>query len=652
MELLSGGKSCRRWLLLLPIVILIASFVPAKSALAQANSPNSFTLQECDQVKESNLRDELNRITQSVFAEEQGGLSVAAIVDRNWSALNLDASVDEAIEAAAERVMKETGYWDRFISGWSPEKAEELTKEVATYAFDSPDFREAFDLLSLNISDDVVAEIRLMTAKSASSALLCVQTFIGDSISPTMAAVLEDQIQTRLDEIRSGPDANVSWLDIAEANPVLLTGVGVIIGTQIAKSLGKVLAGKIAGQIVKRILTRLVTGAIPLVGTLIGAALIAWDLFNARQGSLPQIREALQDKVVKEEIQKHVAENVGEELRLTLPHLARTLSNDVYSRWQEFRRKYSRVLDLAQKNTRFQSILDDTRVEMVKKLADLVALGEEKLGQEGLLAMIDKGQFERILALPDEAIEIFRVTGDPEVVTAWADLAGELIIRVVELEFYRVASATDFRDRADLETVLALEDATLIQKLMLLDPKERDTLLGLTSTHIIQVLHELTEEDLSWLASKFLTDLTPQQRNMVVDRILSVPEVKPELKAEPVRRALLESREFELTLNYIIQRTKEVPWIGKVTQMSAAIGPVLAGDFPGALFWHYDGMVLGHVVLIVLGLFSLVIVWRRVSPLRRRDVNVTVVLPESRGRDETDASIKKINSKGGEEEGP
>ena len=50
--------------------------------------------------------------------------------------------------------------------------------EVATYAFDSPDFREAFDLLSLNISDDVVAEIRLMTAKSASSALLCVQTFM------------------------------------------------------------------------------------------------------------------------------------------------------------------------------------------------------------------------------------------------------------------------------------------------------------------------------------------------------------------------------------------------------------------------------------------------------------------------------------------
>ena len=647
MQLLSGAKWCWRWLLLLPIIILIASFVPAKNARAQATSPNSYTIQECDQVKESDLRDELNRITQTVFTEEQGGLSVAAIVDRNWNALNLDASVDKAIEAAAERVMEETGYWDRFISGWSPEKAEELTMEVATYAFDSPDFREAFDLLSLNISDDVVAEIRLMTAKSASSALLCVQTFIGDSISPTMAAVLEDQIQTRLDEIRSGPDANVSWLDIAEANPVLLSGVGVIIGTQIAKSLGKALAGKIAGQIVKRILTRLVTGAIPLVGTLIGAALIAWDLFNARQGSLPQIRDSLQEAEMKRKIRAQVAEEVGQELRVELPQLARTVSNDVYSHWQEFRGKYSRVLDLAQNDTRFQSILDNTRVEMVKKLADLVALAEEKLGQEGLLAMIDKGQFERILALPDEAIEIFLVTGDPEVVTAWADLAGDLVIRAVELELYRVASATDFRDRADLETVLALEDATLIQKLMLLDPKERDTLLGLTSTHIIQVLHDLTEEDLSWLASKFLTDLTPQQRNMVVDRILSVPEVKPELKAEPVRRALLESREFELTLNYIIQRTKEVPWIGKVTQMLAAIGPVLAGDFPGALFWRYDGMVLGNVALIAVGLIALVILWRRVSPFRRQDVNVTVVLPESRGRDETDASIKKIDSRGG-----
>ena len=652
MELWSGVKWCRRWLLLLPIAFLLASFVPAKISRAQANSPNSYTIQECDEVKESNLRDELNRITQSVFAEERGGVSVSEIVERNWNTLNLNATVDATVEAATERVMEETGFWDRFISGWSPSKAEEVTKQVATFAFDSSEFREAFDLLSLNISDDVVAEIRLMTAKSASSALLCVQTFVGDTISPTMAAVLEVEIQARLSEIQFTGDEDLNLLDIVRANPNLTGGVALIIGTQIARTLGKQLAQKIAGRVAGRILARVGSAVVPLVGWVIGAGLIAWDLFNAKEGSLPQIRDALQDPEVKEEIRAQVTEKVSDELRIELPQLARSVSNDVYSQWQEFRRKHSRVLDLTRASQRFQSILDNTPVEMVKTLADLVALAEEKLGTEGLVNLIDTGKFERILSLPEEAIEIFRVTGDAAVVIAWADLAGELIVKVVELELYRVASTSDFRDRADLETVIALEDAELIQKLMLLDRKERETLLGLSTAHIKQVLEALSEEELSRLAREYLAELEPQERNIVVDRILTVPEVFPELRVDAVRRALLESQDFEATLNYIIQRTKSVPWIGEVVQMSAALGPVLSGDLPWALFWRYDVAALGNVLLALMGLIVLIIVWRRVSPRRKQDVNVNVVLPERRGINEIDTNVKRIESRGGEEDGP
>ena len=651
MEIWSGVKWCRRWLLLLPIAFLLATFVPAKIARAQANSPNSYTIQECDQVKESNLRDELNRITQSVFAEEQGGMDISAIVDRNWNSLNLDATVDAAVESATERVMKETGLWERVISGWSPSKAEELTKKVAKNAFDSPDFREAFDLLSLNITDDVVNEIRLMTAKSASSALLCVQTFVGDIMSPTMAAVLEVEIQARLSEIQFPEDEDLNLLDIVRANPNLTGGVALIIGTQIARTLGKQLAQKIAGRVAGRILARVGSAVIPLVGWVIGAGLIAWDLFNAKDGSLPQIRDALQDPEVKEEIQKQVTEKVSDELRIELPQLARSVSNDVYRQWQEFRKKYSRVLELAQASLRFQSILDNTPVEMVVTLAELVASAEEKLGTEGLVNLIDTGQFERILSLPVEALEIFRVTGDAEVVIAWADLAGELIVKVFELELYRVASTSDFRDRADLEAVIAMEDAELIQKLMLLDRKERDTLLGLSTAHIKQVLEVLSEEELSRLAREYLAELEPQERNIVVDRILTVPEIFPELRVDAVRRALLESEDFEATLNYIIQRTKSVPWIGEVVQMSAAIGPVLSEDLPWALFWRYDVAALGNVLLALMGLIALIIVWRRVSLRRRQDVNVNVVLPERRGINEIETNVKRIESRGGEEDG-
>ena len=635
------------------IALLLAALFPAEAARAQTTPPLSYTFQECDQVKEANLRDELNRITQAVFADEQGGMDVAAIVDRNWVALNLDTKVDAAVDAATEKVMEETGFWDRLISGWSPTKAEELTREVAKYAFDSPDFRESFDLLSLNITDDVVADIRFMTVKSASSALLCVQTFIGDTMSPTMAAVLEEQIQARLDEIRVGPDADVNILDIVKTNPELVGGVGIIIGTQIAKRLAQRLAKQIVGKVVGRILARAGSAIIPLAGWVIGGVLIIIDLINAPKGSLPLIRDALQDPKVKEEIQAQVAEKVGDELRVELPQLARSVSNDVFSQWQEFRKKYVRMLELAETNVRFRAILDHTAVDDVKKLAEFVAVVEAKLGTERLDSLIDKGLLERILGLPEEVLIMLDLGVDPDDVIAWADLAGELIVEVIELELYRVASPSDFRDRADLERVLALEDVELIQKVMMLVQDERVALLGLPTAHIKQVLDALSVEDLSWLARKYLAALQPQKANLLVDRILRVPELIPELKVESVRETLLESQDFEETLNYLTQRTKETPQLGQVVQMLAAIGPVFSGELPWALFWRYDGSTLRMSIYVLAGLIILYFARGRIFPRRRQqDVNVTVVLPESRGRDENDTNVKRIESRSGGEDGP
>ena len=290
----TGAISRKYSACVLLITLLLSPLLQPKAARSQSTSPVSYTFEECDQVAEASLRDELNRITQAVFAEEQGGIDLAAIVRSNWESLNLDSIVDRKVAEATEQIGDEEGLWGRIISGWSPQKAEELTKEIATLTFGSPALRDAIDELSLDISADVVTEIRLMTARSASSALLCVQQYIGDTVSPTMAAVLEKDIQAKLTEIEFTKDEDLDLLDVVRANPNLTGGVAVIIGTQIARTLGKQLAQTMAGRVVGRMLPRLVTGAIPLVGWVIGAGLIVWDLFNAKEGSLPQIRDALQ----------------------------------------------------------------------------------------------------------------------------------------------------------------------------------------------------------------------------------------------------------------------------------------------------------------------------------------------------------------------
>ena len=614
------------------VALLISTTVPPHTIFAQETPPVTYTFQECDQIEEARLRDELNSITQSIFEPEKIRLEIEAIVDRKWAELDLDSTVDAAVDAAVEKARSETDWWERVKSNWSADTTKELTERVATYAFGSDSFVNAVNLLSEDIASELLDELRVMTAKSASSALQCVQAFIGDTFSQTMAAVLDEHIQERIDEIVVDPDPeSATILDILELHPELLSGVAVIVGTQLAKQFAAKMAQNIAGKIVVRILGKLATSAIPLVGWIIGGGLIVWDVINAGEGAFPQIRAALQEDQTKAELRKQIASEVHEELlaELDLTELSRSVSNDVYSQWQGFRSKYGRVLELAETNSRFQGLLDDTPVEDVKKLADFVSVVEAKLGSERLESLLDKGQFERLLALPQEVLEMLELGVDPDVVIEWANLAGESVVLLVATELYRVASPSDFRDRADLERVLVLDDAELIQKAMLLEREERDSVLALPTVHIKQVLEALSPDELSWLAKAYLTKLNAQERNVLVDRILREPKLITELGVEFVQVTLLESQDIEETLDYIALKTRDRLWVSQVFDMLSSIRPALSGELSWSLFWHYEGPILRNSLYLLAGLIVLAIFWSRIRSRRQRqDVNVTLVLPE------------------------
>ena len=599
------------------------------------------------------MRDELNGITQSIFEPEKIRLEIEATVDRKWAELDLDSTVDAAVDAAVEKARSETDWWERVKSNWSADTTKELTEKVSTYAFGSESFVNAVNLLSEDIASELVDELRVMTAKSASSALQCVQAFIGDTFSQTMAAVLDEHIQERIDEIVVDPDPeSATILDIIELHPELLSGVAVIVGTQLAKQFAAKMAQNIAGKIVVRILGKLATSAIPLVGWIIGGGLIVWDVINAGEGAFPQIRAALQEDETKAELRKQIANEVHEELlaELDLTELSRSVSNDVFSQWQGFRSKYGRVLELAKTNSRFQGLLDNTPVEEVKKLADFVSVVEAKLGSARLESLLDKGQFERLLALPQEVLEMLELGVDPDVVIEWADLAGESVVLLVATELYRVASPSDFRDRADLERVLVLGDAELIQKAMLLDREERDAVLALPTVHIKQVLEALAPDELSWLAKAYLTKLNAQERNVLVDRILREPKLITELGVEFVQVTLLESQDLEETLDYITLKTGDRLWVSQVFDMLSSISPALSGKLSWALFWHYDGPILRNSLYLLAGLIVLGILWIRIRSRRQRqDVNVTVVLPEGRVGSGSDAISQDKESSRDEE---
>lgn len=500
------------------IVLLLTAILPTDSASAQSSSP-VYTFPECEKVEEELLLGELNRISRSIFEEEQSAMDIAKIVDRNWIELDIDSVVDRAVDEAADKVLESEGLWDLIKSGWHSPTAEEFTKKVVTYAFDSPRFRGSINQLSREIVVDLSVEIQIMTAISASSTLLCVQEFIGTSFSHTMAVVLEKNIEEWLEELIVDPDTETDISDILKRRTHSLTGVSLILGTQIASLLAKRVAQQIVGKVVTRIVGKAAGSLIPVAGWVIGGALIVWDLIQLPKGSVPQIRQALKESDVKEEIRAQIAVVVEDELEAALPALSESVTIGIYHQWKDFLQNFEHVLRIAQKNERFRSIVDGVTADQAEKLSALVAVGNEVLGTEWLIRLIESGEFERILNLPKISFEILRDTAAPSVVLAWADLSGERIVSVVETELYKVASPSDFGDRETLEQVLALEDPPTIQELMQFTGEIRSTLLRLPTWQTVWILSELSDEDLVWL-SEYLARLPGQATGILVDFVV------------------------------------------------------------------------------------------------------------------------------------
>ena len=512
------GTGCSKFLRLahaLLIALLASTILPVRPASAQ-QTPPVYSFPECENVKEKLLLGELNRITRSVFEEGQSTLNIAEIVDRNWVELDMDSVVDAAVDEAADYVLESEGLWDRIKSGWHPPTAEEFTKKVVTNAFESTRFGDSIDQLSREIVDDLSVEVQVMTLISASSTLLCVQEFIGTSFSQTFAVVLDKNIEEWLAEMTVDPEVDTDVSAILKRRTYTLTGVSLVLGTQIARLLARKLAQQIVGKVVARIIGKAAGSLIPVAGWIIGGALIVWDLIQLQDGSVPQIRESLKGQDVKKEIRAQIAVVVENELGEALPALSDSVALDIFYQWKRFLKDFEHVLRLAEKNEHFRTIVDGVTADQVDKLSELVAVGTEALGTELLDRIIETGEFERILALPKITFEILRDTADPELVLAWADFAGEGIVSVVKTELYKVTSPSDLGDRETLEKVLAVEDSLAIQVLMKFKVEVRRALLSLRTDQTKWLLSELSEEDLTWL-SEYSSELQGQATKILVD---------------------------------------------------------------------------------------------------------------------------------------
>jgi hypothetical protein len=463
-----------------------------------------YTYAECNRADEAAVRAEMEEIVRRLLGEASAGLDVDGLVARKWSELGAGVALDQAVDDAIAQVQQEKSYWDRFVTGWSAPQAETLASEVATAAFDGPVFQAKLEELATALANGLVVELETEATRSASSALLCLQSFVGERYSET----LFDAFQHRMsDEIAPVVDLEGNapvTIAPAELHLKAATGVGLIIAGQITRkialSLSQKITGRLAGKIAGRVLGRLGSSIIPYIGWVVGIGLIAWDLIEGAQGALPQIRETLQAEEVKQEVRAEIAAAVRSGLDAEVETLAATVATTLVGQWQGFCTEHGQLCTLAAENDDLQMLLDVTPVEQVARLAQQVTLFLTGLDRAQLEASLADGSFEALLALPESAYAVLRHTRDPQTVLDWAALAGPSFESMVALELYTQVTPNDLAPET-LLALVTLADKDIIHKLLALTPGQLATLAPLPTPALRTVSANASLDELAWLST-------------------------------------------------------------------------------------------------------------------------------------------------------
>lgn len=529
----------------------LVTFLVLFSFLAN-NAFATYNYSDCGNIDKNNLRDELNSLCQGMFNSEVQNIKISNVIEQQWNKMSMDSIINREVETAVSVVKKRYPYWERLWSSWSSEKAKKMSEEVAAVAFGSENFRKAIESLSSDIADSLFQNLQTTSANSATSAFMCLQEFIGNTYSSTIVTVFQNEVKKETQNLEIGEVG----LDTSFAvqHTKALGGLGVIVVSQIVKKVSQKILQKIsqriAGRIASRVLVRGGTSTIPIVGWIIGGGMIVWDLISGADGAFPDIEEALKDDSIKLKIKSEIENEVQVGFFREIPEIAREIANEIYSKWIDFRKKFSEVLSIAEDNYDFKLILDDTSPDNFYKLANLVNIIYHKIGKPELEKSIQDGSFKQAMILPEKSFIILETTKSISVLNNWGDIAGNSITKVVEFEIYKQKSP-EFFDKQSLENLVALDDKALILKLTELSKESIDSLLTVSTVNLKKISTNYNTDDLKDI-SWYLSRLSQDDKNLLVSHLLTNPDTMEKLKDEKVKTYITGSKNPQEVINYAL----------------------------------------------------------------------------------------------------
>ena len=564
-----------------------------------------FPFSECRELDRSSVLDNLNIITQFIFESDSSAVSaeVERALVRAWIDFQGDQVIDEAVHAAKNRVISEENVWTRFASGWKKEHATELLTRVANYAFQSHAVRELVSTIVVDAAAGIEKLLETSTVRSASASLLCLQQIADREFPSALAEEFENFIRSEGDtyEPSDALDAqSVSFADLAVIHKSAIVGAALIVSSQIAKRLALQGGARL-----------IVTAVLPVIGW----SLLVVDIVMTRNGALPKIEEILTSDKMKQEIREHLGNELVQQLKRESPKIARAVAEASYLQYVDFLDDWKVVLHWSRMNPYFRRMIDLIRIQDLPRVTKLVSTLESVVSEEEISQMIENGQLELLLTIPEPSLEILKNTSDVAVVVAWFDLAGErgLVVQVVESGIYRIAMPQQIESRGQLKKILSLDlDHRDLRRIMLLSPELREFLMELPrldSKEIVAVTRN--NDDLSWLLS-FLSNMERDRVKVIVNRIITYPELLEELRSNVVQRALKKSSSIADDLDRLLDNkdnsiTNRI--VRAVENTDGAISPRVVLDLTLS---NYERQIIYVMVFL-----ALVILWIIVKGRRR-----------------------------------
>ncbi len=531
----------KRVLLLLLVFCFTISSSSAYAAPLYKNL--DYAPPKCDSIKEDTLSSDLTRVVNDFFTNEATATDIQSIVERKWLVLGIDSVINSEVDKAVSRVKRNTGYWGRFTSNWSPGQAEKLAQEIAGLAFnDSTYLKSSLQELSESVAQDLSLKLETSLVKSSSYAMDCLQQFIRDEYSQTVVGVFGKNLQ---DSMADFENLDVSYqpetLSFVRSHKFGFGGASyLLIKNVIAKRFFDEISNRVVQQVAKRIGARIAEGLIPIVDLVVFVQTI-FDFANP-DATLHQIQESLKDSDIKQNFRTEIADSVEQQLYAQSPEIAGLISNAVYSEWKDFTDRSGRALRLAKESPEFNKILEKHDLAKVSKLLEVL---QDNSGQDVLQESIQDGSFEKLLALPGRSYRILTMRdSSPALLLKWVDLAGARIEDVVTLELYKHFSPEEL-DRQLLAEVLDLKDSSIITKLSLLEVDAIRKLFLISKPNLISVAAHFSSQDLRQL-SEYLGQLDSGQVNQLLKLIDENPSV---IKEPSAIEHILQSQDFDAALH-------------------------------------------------------------------------------------------------------